>query len=125
MTQPWILGLTGGIGSGKSAAAEHFISPRRPPGGRRPCRPLGGGAGRPALAKIVERFGDGILLPDGQLDRAALRERIFQAPEERRWLEQVLHPLIGAGDRPVPGQGPNRPMPSWSRRCWWSPASAR
>ncbi len=52
--------------------------------------------GRPALAKIVERFGDGILLPDGQLDRAALRERIFQAPEERRWLEQLLHPLIGA-----------------------------
>ena len=96
MTQPWILGLTGGIGSGKSAAAEHFISlgvhlVDADHAARWVVEP-----GRPALAKIVERFGDGILLPDGQLDRAALRERIFQAPEERRWLEQLLHPLIGA-----------------------------
>ena len=80
MTQPWILGLTGGIGLvDADHAARWVVEP-----------------GRPALAKIVERFGDGILLPDGQLDRAALRERIFQAPEERRWLEQLLHPLIGA-----------------------------
>ncbi|HCF3230245.1 TPA: dephospho-CoA kinase [Pseudomonas aeruginosa] len=96
MTQPWILGLTGGIGSGKSAAAEHFAAlgvhlVDADHAARWVVEP-----GRPALAKIVERFGDGILLPDGQLDRAALRERIFQAPEERRWLEQLLHPLIGA-----------------------------
>lgn len=91
----WILGLTGGIGSGKSAAAEHFASlgihmVDADHAARWVVEP-----GRPALAKIVERFGEAMLLPDGQLNRAALRERIFTSEEERRWLEQLLHPLIG------------------------------
>ena len=94
MTTAWILGLTGGIGSGKSAAAQHFID-------------LGVHAvdadhvarwvvepGRPALAQIAAHFGTGILQADGQLDRAALRAQIFQHPEQRRWLEALLHPLI-------------------------------
>lgn len=92
---PWILGLTGGIGSGKSAAAEHFAAlgihmVDADHAARWVVEP-----GRPALAKIVERFGEAVLLPDGQLNRAALRERIFKAEDERRWLEQLLHPLIG------------------------------
>lgn len=93
--KPWILGLTGGIGSGKSAAAEHFAAQGvhmvdADHAARWVVEP-----GRPALAKIVDRFGDAVLLPDGQLNRAALRERIFTSEEERRWLEQLLHPLIG------------------------------
>ncbi|WP_236200411.1 dephospho-CoA kinase [Pseudomonas pseudonitroreducens] len=93
--KPWILGLTGGIGSGKSAAAEHFAAlgihmVDADHAARWVVEP-----GRPALAKIVERFGEAVLLPDGQLNRAALRERIFKAEDERRWLEQLLHPLIG------------------------------
>lgn len=93
--KPWILGLTGGIGSGKSAAAEHFASlgihmVDADHAARWVVEP-----GRPALARIVERFGEAVLLPDGQLNRAALRERIFKAEDERRWLEQLLHPLIG------------------------------
>ena len=93
--KPWILGLTGGIGSGKSAAAEHFAAHGvhmvdADHAARWVVEP-----GRPALAKIVDRFGDAVLLPDGQLNRAALRERIFTSEEERRWLEQLLHPLIG------------------------------
>ncbi|WP_430293293.1 dephospho-CoA kinase [Pseudomonas sp. B1-22] len=93
--KPWILGLTGGIGSGKSAAAEHFAAQGvhmvdADHAARWVVEP-----GRPALAKIVDRFGDAVLLPDGQLNRAALRERIFKSEEERRWLEQLLHPLIG------------------------------
>lgn len=93
--KPWILGLTGGIGSGKSAAAEHFAAlgvhmVDADHAARWVVEP-----GRPALAKIVDRFGDAVLLPDGQLNRAALRERIFTSEEERRWLEQLLHPLIG------------------------------
>ncbi|QIE85721.1 dephospho-CoA kinase [Pseudomonas nitroreducens] len=93
--KPWILGLTGGIGSGKSAAAEHFASlgihmVDADHAARWVVEP-----GRPALAQIVERFGEAVLLPDGQLNRAALRERIFKAEDERRWLEQLLHPLIG------------------------------
>lgn len=92
--KPWILGLTGGIGSGKSAAASHFGSlgvhlVDADQAARWVVEP-----GRPALAHIVDRFGEQILQGDGALDRAALRARIFQAPEERQWLEQLLHPLI-------------------------------
>ena len=91
---PWILGLTGGIGSGKSAAAQHFIDLGvdlidADHASRWVVEP-----GRPALAKIAEHFGGEILLPDGQLDRAALRKRIFEAPQERLWLEALLHLLI-------------------------------
>ena len=92
---PWILGLTGGIGSGKSAAAQHFSDlgvdlVDADHAARWVVEP-----GRPALASIVERFGPGVLQADGQLDRAALRQLIFADPAQRKWLEQLLHPLIG------------------------------
>ena len=92
---PWILGLTGGIGSGKSAAAQRFVElgvhlVDADQAARWVVEP-----GRPALASIVERFGPGVLQADGQLDRAALRQLIFADPEQRRWLEALLHPLIG------------------------------
>jgi len=48
-----------------------------------------------SLASIVERFGAGVLQADGQLDRSALRQLIFADPAQRKWLEQLLHPLIG------------------------------
>lgn len=90
----WLLGLTGGIGSGKSAAASHFSAlgvhlVDADDAARWVVEP-----GRPALAKIVQQFGESILLPDGALDRAALRQRVFQDPVQRRWLEELLHPLI-------------------------------
>jgi dephospho-CoA kinase len=92
--KPWILGLTGGIGSGKSAAAQHFIDlgihvVDADHAARWVVEP-----GRPALARIVEHFGPGVLQADGQLDRGALRKLIFEDPQERRWLEALLHPLI-------------------------------
>lgn len=92
---PWILGLTGGIGSGKSAAAQHFIDlgvhlVDADNAARWVVEP-----GRPALAKIVEHFGDSVLQADGSLNRSALRGLIFQDAEQRRWLEALLHPLIG------------------------------
>ena len=92
--KPWILGLTGGIGSGKSAAAQHFIDlgihlVDADHAARWVVEP-----GRPALARIAEHFGAGVLQADGQLDRAALRKLIFEIPEQRRWLEALLHPLI-------------------------------
>jgi len=95
MTKPWILGLTGGIGSGKSAVAQCFIDlgvhlVDADHAARWVVEP-----GRPALERIVEHFGKEVLLPDGQLDRTALRGRIFQSEGERRWLEALLHPLIG------------------------------
>ncbi|MBB1614917.1 dephospho-CoA kinase [Pseudomonas protegens] len=91
---PWTLGLTGGIGSGKSAAAQHFIDLGvhvidADHAARWVVEP-----GRPALEQIARHFGQGVLQADGQLDRAALRKLIFEVPEQRRWLEALLHPLI-------------------------------
>lgn len=93
--KPWILGVTGGIGSGKSAVAEHFVELGvhlidADHAARWVVEP-----GRPALARIVEHFGDAVLRADGQLDRGELRARVFQNADERRWLESLLHPLIG------------------------------
>jgi len=92
--KPWVLGLTGGIGSGKSAAAERFAElgvhvVDADQVARSVVEP--GGA---ALAQIVDRFGVPILASSGELNRAALRERIFTSVEDRRWLERLLHPLI-------------------------------
>ena len=90
----YTVALTGGIGSGKSAAAEHFAAlgvhvVDADHAARWVVEP-----GRPALAKIAEHFGDAVLQADGQLDRSALRSLIFSDPELRRWLEALLHPLI-------------------------------
>lgn len=94
MTSAWTLGLTGGIGSGKSAAAEHFAQlgitcVDADQAARWVVEP-----GRPALAEIAGHFSSAVLQPDGSLDRAALRAAIFADPAERRWLESLLHPLI-------------------------------
>lgn len=94
-TAPWILGLTGGIGSGKTAAAEHFAAlgvhvVDADQASRWVVEP-----GQPALAQLAEHFGGGVLTTAGHLDRAALRARIFADAAERRWVEALLHPLIG------------------------------
>lgn len=93
---PLIIGLTGGVGSGKSTAAERFASHGVPVIdtdiiAREVVEP-----GQPALQRIVEHFGPGMLDGQGRLDRAALRERVFRDESERRFLEELLHPLIRA-----------------------------
>jgi len=50
--------------------------------------------GMPALATIAEHFGEGVLMADGSLNRAALRQKVFAEPDERIWLERLLHPVI-------------------------------
>ena len=94
VSKPWILGLTGGIGSGKSAAAQCFVDLGvhlidADNAARWVVEP-----GRPALAQIAEHFGAGVLQADGTLNRSALRELIFKDPQQRVWLEGLLHPLI-------------------------------
>ncbi len=89
-----IVGLTGGIGSGKSTVARAFGS-------------LGIGwvdaddvarevvmPGEPALAAISEHFGNDVLHADGTLNRAALRSIVFDNPTELKWLESVTHPRV-------------------------------
>ena len=87
------VGLTGGIGTGKSTVAELF----REIGvsvidadvvARQVVEP-----GKPALERIVEHFGAEVI-QNGHLDRAVLKRRVFSRPAERKWLEQLLHPEI-------------------------------
>lgn len=90
----FVVGIAGGIGSGKTAASERFAALGiavldADVEARRVVVP-----GEPALAAIAERFGEQILRQDGTLDRSALRERVFQAAAERQWLERLLHPRI-------------------------------
>ncbi|MGB5325202.1 MAG: dephospho-CoA kinase [Pseudomonadales bacterium] len=93
--QVLIVGLTGGIGSGKSAAAERFSElgvcvVNADAVAREVVAP-----GTPALDAIAERFGLQVLQGDGSLDRSALRHTVFSDPAEREWLEQLTHPLVG------------------------------
>ncbi|AQQ68457.1 dephospho-CoA kinase [Microbulbifer agarilyticus] len=90
----FIVGLTGGIGSGKSAAAARFRHHDVNVMDADIAARVVVEPGRPALAAITEHFGADILLENGELDRAALRKQVFDNPEERRWLEQLTHPLI-------------------------------
>jgi dephospho-CoA kinase len=96
---PYVVGLTGGIGSGKSAVASAFAS-------------LGveivdadllahqlSAPGQPGYAAIRAQFPDVALTPDGEIDRARLRSRVFADAAARARLEAALHPLITAEAR--------------------------
>ncbi|MEE4278257.1 MAG: dephospho-CoA kinase [Halieaceae bacterium] len=95
MTPTLRVGVTGGIGSGKTALTDRLnahgiVIVDADRAARDIVEP-----GTTALAAIVEHFGKQVLLPDGSLDRAALRKIVFEDPQERRWLEALTHPLIG------------------------------
>lgn len=89
-----ILGLTGGIASGKSSVADFFVE----------CGAILVSAdllarevvnpGSPTLTKLVETFGEDILTPSGSLHREALGQRVFADPVARRRLESITHPAI-------------------------------
>lgn len=91
-----IIGLTGGIGSGKSAAADHFAA-------------LGAAVvdtdaiaheltapGGAAIPLIREAFDEAMIAPDGALDRVAMRKRVFADADAKARLEGILHPMIRA-----------------------------
>lgn len=90
----YTVALTGGIGSGKSTVADMFsllgitvvdadiIA-------RDVVKP-----GQPALQSLFSHFGDDIRTDSGELNRRALREKIFSSPEDKRWVNALLHPLI-------------------------------
>ena len=90
----FVLGVTGGIGSGKSAATEVLASfgvkvVDADVLSRIPVQKKEKG-----LLEIEKRYGSDILLSSGELDRKKLREIIFQDEKEKDWLESLLHPLI-------------------------------
>ncbi|XKH61400.1 dephospho-CoA kinase [Halomonas sediminis] len=89
-----IIGLTGGIASGKSTVVRAFESLGVPwvdadDVAREVVQP-----GEPALEAIAERFGPCVLQESGSLDRRKLRDIIFNDPEQRLWLESVTHPRV-------------------------------
>ena len=88
------IGLTGGIGSGKSAVARRFVE-------------LGAAVvdadalarevvapGTPGLASVVAQFGSEVLTSAGELDRAKMAEIVFSDPDRRKALEGIIHPLV-------------------------------
>lgn len=89
-----VIGLTGGIGSGKSAAADLFAALGVPVVDTDRIAHELTQAAQPALADIAHVFGASALNPDGSLNRALMRERVFADPEARRALENILHPRI-------------------------------
>lgn len=94
MTSKFVVGLTGGIGSGKSAVTalfeKHDIDIIDADDVARDVVAIGS----EGLAQISAYFGTDILLENGALDRAALRERVFNNENEKNWLNGLLHPLI-------------------------------
>jgi dephospho-CoA kinase len=93
----FVVGLTGGIGSGKSTVAKLFAEHNVPIIdadliARELVEP-----GQPALEEIVDTFGPGVLSRDGTLDRRKLRARVFEDAEQRKQLEAILHPRIRHG----------------------------
>jgi dephospho-CoA kinase len=90
----YLVGLTGGIAAGKTSVAKRWVE-------------LGGleidadilarralDVGTPGLAKVLEQFGSDLLLADGNLDRQKLAEVVFNAPEKRKKLEEIVHPIV-------------------------------
>lgn len=90
----FVLGLTGGIGSGKSAASQWFEAQGITVVDADVVAREVVEIGQPALTQIQQAFGDWVLLADGSLNRRALREYIFQSPEARKTLEDITHPAI-------------------------------
>jgi dephospho-CoA kinase len=89
-----LIGLTGGIASGKSTVAQRFMDLGVPvidadAAAREVVAP-----GKPGLQQVIDRFGSRVVAENGELDRRALREIVFSDPDARRDLEAILHPLI-------------------------------
>lgn len=90
----FVVGLTGGIGSGKSTVATLFAAKGIPIIDADEIARAITQPDKPALRAIIEIFGSNILLANGHLDRATLKKIVFSDPVLRKKLEDLLHPLI-------------------------------
>ena len=94
MKSKFIVAITGGIGSGKTAVSDRFANLGidvidLDVASRAVVEP-----NSVALKEISNHFGEGMIRSNGHLDRKALRQQVFDNPIEKRWLEKLLHPLI-------------------------------
>ena len=90
------IGLTGGIGAGKSFVADAFARLGAHIVDADVLARAVTAAGEPVLGAIRAHFGEQVLLADGHLNRAWLREVIFREPQQKTWLEALLRPLVRA-----------------------------
>jgi len=96
MSRPLRIGLTGGIASGKSTVSGLFAALGVPVIDTDQIAREVVAPGTALLGRLIGHFGAGVLTPAGELDRRALRERIFAQPSERAALEALMHPAIMA-----------------------------
>ena len=94
--EPLVIGLTGGIGSGKSEVARAFATLGADVADADEAARAVSARGSPGFAAVVAAFGPGAVGADGELDRAWLRRHVFADAEARARLESMLHPLIHA-----------------------------
>lgn len=90
----YVVGLTGGIGSGKSTIADYFAELNVPMIDADVVARQVVEKGSPLLAQIHARFGDSVLTEEGELNRSALRQRVFADEAEKNWLNALVHPAI-------------------------------
>jgi dephospho-CoA kinase len=88
------VGLTGGIGSGKSTVADRFVSQGATLIDTDAIAHRLSAPGGAAIGALRERFGDAMIGADGSMDRAAMRAHVFADPQARKALESILHPMI-------------------------------
>ena len=94
MNAPFVIGLTGGIGSGKTEVARAFAALGADVADADEAARAASARGSPGFAAVVAAFGPEAVGDDGELDRAWLRRRVFAVADARARLESILHPLI-------------------------------
>lgn len=125
---PWIVGLTGGIGSGKTLASNAFAALGVPVIDTDLISHALTGPNGLAIDAIHRAFGDSLFDGAGQLDRAKMRELVFKDPIQRKTLESILHPLIAQVALASISQHSNAPYvilavpllaesSEWQKRC--------
>ena len=89
-----VFGLTGGIGSGKSAVAQRLRARGLPVVNADELARVAVARGSVGLERVVDYFGAGVLTAEGELDRAQLARIVFGDPEARRMLDSMIHPIV-------------------------------
>lgn len=90
----YVIGLTGGIASGKTAVSQRFEALGIPVADADAAARDAVAIGSDGLADVVDMFGAGVLAADGSLDRPAMRRRVFADPDARKRLEGIIHPHV-------------------------------